>query len=258
MFAAAPVWNPDGSSGVNLIVDHGQGGVFTGGNFVEVANATILGAVDEADFQDHYKSAHYAPNRRGYFHYSIHTHRYTAWPGSTGQAEIGGDDLLVTVGCNTNAGVVQRTLMHELGHNLGLRHGGDTACNYKPNYPSVMNYRYQFDGVDTDCDRLPDGALDYSRGLRSPLDESALDEPAGMCAGVAIDWDHDGIFAANLVRDVNRYASDLLQVQECGGVFTVLSDFDDWSAITFGGIPGVPNGQAPQVSVCPPPAPGKP
>ena len=36
------------------------------------------------------------------------------------------------------------TLMHELGHNLDLGHGGwyDTpVC--MPNYPSVMNYLYQ-------------------------------------------------------------------------------------------------------------------
>jgi hypothetical protein len=40
--------------------------------------------------------------------------------------------------------------MHELGHNLGLRHGGDEDSgddlegwkNNKPNYRSVMNYLY--------------------------------------------------------------------------------------------------------------------
>src|SRR5262249_18161151 len=33
--------------------------------------------------------------------------------------------------------------MHELGHNLGLHHGGDEDLNYKPNYISVMNYFFQ-------------------------------------------------------------------------------------------------------------------
>ncbi len=32
--------------------------------------------------------------------------------------------------------------MHEMGHSLGLHHGGNVEMNYKPNYPSVMNYRY--------------------------------------------------------------------------------------------------------------------
>ena len=37
----------------------------------------------------------------------------------------------------------QKTFMHELGHLLGLGHGGSDNVNYKPNYQSVMNYRYQ-------------------------------------------------------------------------------------------------------------------
>ncbi|TGY65652.1 hypothetical protein [Dubosiella muris] len=37
------------------------------------------------------------------------------------------------------------TIMHELGHTLGLRHGGTDDVNYKPNYLSVMNYAYQAD-----------------------------------------------------------------------------------------------------------------
>ena len=48
------------------------------------------------------------------------------------------------------------TLMHELGHTIGLAHGGayeDTAGSYaltyggncKPNYQSIMNYLFQID-----------------------------------------------------------------------------------------------------------------
>ena len=37
--------------------------------------------------------------------------------------------------------------MHELGHNLGLRHGGDDLPNFKPNYLSVMNYSFQLTGL---------------------------------------------------------------------------------------------------------------
>jgi len=39
------------------------------------------------------------------------------------------------------------TLMHELGHNLGLRHGGPDCDNYKPNYLSVMSYSFTNDGI---------------------------------------------------------------------------------------------------------------
>lgn len=39
------------------------------------------------------------------------------------------------------------TFLHELGHNLGLTHGGANPqrhATYKPNYLSVMNYHHQF------------------------------------------------------------------------------------------------------------------
>ena len=42
------------------------------------------------------------------------------------------------------------TFMHELGHNLDLKHGGSTntpPC--KPNYFSVMNQLYEFAGIVT-------------------------------------------------------------------------------------------------------------
>lgn len=40
------------------------------------------------------------------------------------------------------------TVMHELGHTLGLGHGGrGDSRNCKPNYMSVMNYRYQPGGI---------------------------------------------------------------------------------------------------------------
>ena len=36
------------------------------------------------------------------------------------------------------------TIMHELGHNLNLSHGGFEETNYKPNYVSIMNYNVNF------------------------------------------------------------------------------------------------------------------
>lgn len=53
----------------------------------------------------------------------------------------------------------QGTFMHEFGHALGLEHGGAERFNWKPNYLSMMNYRYQ-GGLPT-----PSGTpkVDYSR-----------------------------------------------------------------------------------------------
>ena len=65
-------------------------------------------------------------------------------------------------------------VMHELGHNLGLHHGGGDTTNGKPNYPSVMNYGLQFNNF------VPHRRLDYSRVLMPDLDESALTETTGL------------------------------------------------------------------------------
>ena len=70
------------------------------------------------------------------------------------------------------------TLMHELGHNLGLRHGGNDDVNTKPNYLSVMNYAFQNIGL-----LLPNGqqrSFDYSRTALPTLDERNLDEVSGI------------------------------------------------------------------------------
>jgi hypothetical protein len=119
-------------------------------------------------------------------------------------------------------------LLHELGHAFGLGHGGAHGgfrwdnTNYKPNYPSVMNYRYQFCGLDT-IDGLP--VMDFSHGrMGVPLFERALVEQIGVgplpnetilrCLGVAhlevpgfpgcLDWDGDGKVAdAPVMVDLN-------------------------------------------------------
>ncbi|MGI9104220.1 MAG: M12 family metallo-peptidase [Terriglobales bacterium] len=111
--------------------------------------------------------------------------------GQAGLAEISGNDVIVSLGgLINNTGLaphfqMSSTFMHELGHNLGLRHDGhiDNVCssdsdcrpgdtcstlnddqgqvchetnngvlgaeepNYKPNYLSIMNYQYETTGI---------------------------------------------------------------------------------------------------------------
>ena len=55
------------------------------------------------------------------------------------------------------------TFMHELGHSLGLNHGGRDKINDKPNYLSVMNYTFQGCGVPQSIAGLLPGGCDYSR-----------------------------------------------------------------------------------------------
>jgi hypothetical protein len=234
-FANAPVANPDGSTGITLIQDYGQGGIFSGGNFIADPDGVIDGGVTEPEFQS-YKAAHFAPERLGYFHYVLLPHRYNTSSPSSGQAEVPGDDMIVSLACLGNTVNVANTIMHELGHNLQLQHGGNESCNYKPNYNSVMNYRYQFAGVDTDCTPPGDGLLDYSSDTRLTLNETFLAEWSGICGAPPWDWDGDGVIdSARVVVDIN--SEDVLEEFSCGGFLTLLRDFDDWANLLYAGLP---------------------
>lgn len=234
MFERGPVQNPDGSTGINLIHDYGQGGAFTGGNLIDDADGVLSGGVFGSEYLD-YKSVHFAPERLGYFHYVMLPHRYNLTSNSSGQAVINGMDLIVSLQCAvTNSSAVANTIAHELGHNLGLRHGGPENRNWKPNYSSVMNYLYQFSGVDTNCSPGGDRVLDYSHGTRPPLDETSLDERTGICGdpdGPGWDWNGDGdMLDTEVQADIN--------VDRDGngdGVLTVLEDYDDWANLFLDG-----------------------
>jgi hypothetical protein len=87
------------------------------------------------------------------------------------------------------------TFMHELGHQLGLNHGGGPTdnVNWKPNYLSLMNYTFQKRGLSINSAHpehpgvpYPDvieGHFDFS-GFEpdeiAVLDENMLDENTGL------------------------------------------------------------------------------
>ena len=68
------------------------------------------------------------------------------------------------------------TFMHELGHTLGLQHGGDDIYKYKPNYLSIMNYLYQFSGLIAS----PEYMTNYSEYVLPSIDKSAVNEERGI------------------------------------------------------------------------------
>jgi len=134
--------------------------------------------------------------------------------------------------------------MHELGHNLGLRHGGGDNLNYKPNYLSVMNYFFQLSGVP---ENLATGNFDYSR-FSVDENEHQLDRKLGLnvqgtlarygtqyfCSakgdtsqsvdsiGGPIDWDCSGLQTGVTSQDSNA-----------DGQITSLSGFNDWEHVRF-------------------------
>ncbi|MCC7291595.1 MAG: hypothetical protein IT449_06005 [Phycisphaerales bacterium] len=241
-FAASPVVNPYGlPQGIRLHVDHGQGGVFTGGNFL--GNDGMIGFDDEFNV---YKAAHFDPLREDLFHYTIFCHAFNSG-GNSGIAELPGDDFIVASDVwYGNALRVATVCMHELGHNLFLRHGGFEDKTYKPNYNSVMNYRYTFPGTDTNCDAVGDGGVNYSDGSLADLPEAELDENVGVCGNTPVDWNGDGRIKRNLQRNINCIAR---LSAECGTdngvcddrVCTTLRDSNDWAALRL----PIPRGDAP-------------
>jgi len=247
-YASAPIPNPDGVTGINIIQDYGQGGVFTGGNLITDPDNTtgiVDGPVGYPQYNA-YELANFAANRHNYFHYVLMAHQYDNQQGSTsssGSATTPGHEVMVTLACwaadasGTGAAYIRNSIVHELGHNLGLQHGGDEACNYKPNYSSVMNYRYEFVGVDSGCQGTGDGAstLGYSHGDRLILDENNLAETAGMCtsAVVPVDWNGDLQYTSGVVADINSYS---LEQSECGGTNTILHDYNDWANLQIGSV----------------------
>lgn len=199
------------------------------------------------------------------WHYCIFGHQYE-WvhPGggyfdstSSGLAELLGDDFIVSLGAFDFNGVPggspfsrAATLAHEFGHNLGLTHCGDMNCDdegaadwvgpYPLNVASVMSYFYQLIGVRNNLvdlglapDFIPFKDIDYSHGSMCSLDEEALSEELGTMMSAA-DWNCDGeIDAGTLRADLNSGSHD----HWCGpdliwGVRSVLSDFDEWAALT--------------------------
>ena len=145
------------------------------------------------------------------FHYVIFAHSQTN-TGSSGAAESKGNDIMVSLG--TFDGKIgskdqqKGTLLHEFGHNIGLKHGGKDDVGCKPNYLSVMSFTKQFTNYDVNR------KLDFSSSQLSTLNENSLNETAGVgiitnplsytvygnVAGVAlvnktgvpIDWNRDG------------------------------------------------------------------
>jgi hypothetical protein len=195
-FAVVPkslVHNPNGAVGINLHIDISDTDLTLRGWPVawwtefHLLKSTFLGSGADRDSKN---AENILAAKRLVYRYCIFAYQFdtTHW---SGQSEagyyLGADDFMVTLGTwNPSGGTPSQqagTFMHELGHTLGLEHGGGDDINYKPNYISVMNYSWQlpFQWADT-------WRLDYSREELPTLDENHLDESVGLNPPVDSDY----------------------------------------------------------------------
>ena len=209
-FASAPVSNPNGSTGITLHVDYGPespkadgkpwGALAHGSKipFKESIGSYSSKGYDWTEFEQ-IRDKNSEQVRRAVFRYTIFGYAYAGAFKSSGFAALPGNRMMVTShDWPWPLGDEAGTFMHELGHNLGLKHGGDKNVDYNEGYYSVMNYDFQFPGVDEK------GKLDYSTGKTD--------------------------YKLPLIEDKarNRHPGR-------GGVVPPLDTFDDWSNLKFDG-----------------------
>lgn len=277
VFAAAPVLNPDGTTGVRIHLELSQG-IRT--------NQAVLGYADsKGNYQwgafDSYKALYFTPSKRSTHHYCLFI---GDWGDQNGKATrssgisrngdnfvAGASDLIVSLGClsdgkgdkgwynHPTAGQFKYTqagtFVHELGHNLGLKHGGKDHVQYKPNFLSLMNYSFQTDGIPyTRLDGVRFRIFDYSRFYLPALNENNLNEAMGLgpfasdnfgsygttyyfekpdkfhdtidCwdATHSVDWNHDGRINTTVRSEINVDRK-----------LTLLLSSNDWSHLVYTG-----------------------
>ena len=238
-----------------------------------------------------YKPTNMQTQRKAIFHYMVFgtSQNSDGSAGSSGLAEILGNDLLITLGSwglsddtvshkNSLINFQAATVMHEFGHNLGLLHGGDEGVNYKPNYLSIMNYLYQLNGLATIGDKegdryyheiggnCPNTAMvnpyygeygnfkiDYSDGTSTNIDEvNSVVEANGLgrTNSVPVDYNCNDVENNTLTNFNVNPGWDTSK--------TVLKDYNDWANInivfahTYSGNSGASlNKTANKVSISP-------
>jgi hypothetical protein len=208
---------------------------------------------------DGYRASLLPPERARIFHFALYIgyfdeEKHSGLSRRNSGAGFAGRDLMLAYDAfNGSPTRIEEagTFMHELGHNLGLTHGGslsEAGVNYKPNYPSLMNYDWQLSGV-YKYSHL--GLLDYSDGTLDAVDENSLSEAQGLEPNEAaidiatkwrcpngrltapqpsafnVDWNCDGQIASG------TYGAN---INEAGNpTRSVLRDHDDWTSIVFDG-----------------------
>jgi len=268
-FAHAPVDNPDATTGIDLHI------LIDDTSMPHVRAWPVTGDWPE-QFYD-YKSRYFGTKaerdsgdprvlaaKKRAFRYCILCDKLS--DGVPGKGAIGGSDFVIAAGNPIfnngyrDSECLASVFMHELGHSLGLRHGGQDDTKAKPNYISVMNPILS-EPMQAWSDKF--WRLDYSRGGLNDLDESRLDETIGIVDtfglypnfkmpygvnvtdangqtkrvikyatignGICVDWNWDGQCAGTTSQDLNYYPAGQgdLSTPSPNQVMRCYSDWDN-------------------------------
>jgi len=152
----------------------------TARGFTEIKADQFGTQLERSLFPDDIQRGDAMTAKRQVFHYTLVVEQITD-SFATGWGEILGNDSIAAFGLlQDGTGTVvqqQGVLMHEFGHNLGLRHNADDdSPNCAPNYLSVMNYLYIFGGIIPGVNFPPD----YARIDMNPINEGNLNDAIGI------------------------------------------------------------------------------
>ena len=269
-FANAKVTNPDDRPGINLhvITDEQMNGATTK-DFIKLAdmqkirNEFFGTQIERSDpNKDNILDA-----KSRIFHYGILINKIEEAPQHSGFGfnpraipidllQVNqlpeGMNFIVSLGAVKDKkpipqGLQEGTIMHELGHTLGLKHGGDDGIELKPNYFSVMNYLFQDDTIERDLDYsicnivLDEGALNEWKGIEDICkisrqsvyfttasciarqgDELNFGELRHIITNMKINWNNKESYQLGIEHDVN-----------CDKKFKKLNAKNDWEKILY-------------------------
>lgn len=210
----------------------------------------------------YYREENLDPRRAPVFHYGLIGYQFKNQPTTVmGMAELAkdkGQALSFAVGLSrldndqTDDNKIVNTqisaIMHTLGHNFGLMHGGHEHVNYKPNYYSVMNYAYAQHLPDrtTIVEHLKNSChaqihryiweptqtqhVNYSNGSGQAIDQYNINEKNQLLndsLGVlSIDYNNSNTFDASVSCNLAISDSSMTTLP------AVLKDHNDWHQIS--------------------------